>query len=960
MQLNPEAVENVHAATQSGRGDSAQALGYTGAGVKVGFIADGIDPDNPDLIRPDGQHVIVAREDFSGSGINAPTVGLEAFLDSGSIAAQGRRVYSLSGFSPFRTSCRIRILGVAPGASLVGLMVFGPASVPYNSELLEAIDYAVTVAHVRVLNESFGSEMFPDDASLDLVKIADDAAVRAGVTVTVASGDSGPTNTIGSPASDPEIISAGASTSFRAYAQTGIQDGLKLYPLRGWIDDNISGLSSSGFTQDGTTVNLVAPGDQNWQLCTPDQSRFFGCGSFTGASPIQLGGGTSESAPLTAGVAALVIQAYARTHHGKDPSPAVVKQIIVSTAQDIGAPAEQQGAGLLDAYQAVQAAVSYPGGTRPPAGHAVLDSATALHATGQPGTAERFAETLTNDGRGSVTIGLASRTLSPYRAISTRTLTLTSKAFDTRLVRFRVGHRLARLSVSVALHGPANVVGPVSIYLIAPDGKLAGYDDTQGLTGNFGNAQVASPAAGTWTALVNAPSTAASVRAQFQASTATWHRFGTLSARSLTLAQGASARFTLTAATPPRPGDLAGSIVLHSSAAGPAFTAVTSVPVTLRSLVPAPDPAVSFTGTLTGGNGRLYGTGQTAYYQLALPPGRKAISVQVGTGDPRNTLLAELIDPAGDAAATAVNGLAVTTPGGKTVLRPQTGAQLHVLAPRPGLWTLIVDFYNAVSGTAVAQPFKVTISDIPPHAAAPGLPDSPGRRLVPGKPFTVGLRVRNNGTVPEAYFVDARLRRQVTVALAAQTTSTPTLPDASLNPPLFLVPSQTTAISARVSAARPVYFDYSWIFGDPDLISSVGRTATGRYAAAQVADGDWAVPPFLAGPFGTRAPRHRRARVSMTATTAAFDPAVSSPTGDLWLGSTDATAGFTPYVVNPGQAVTIPVTITPEGTPGSQVSGTIYLDDSSIIPGLVSDSEPPGGLPEGNEVAAFPYRYTIG
>ena len=41
VQLDPEAIENIHAATQSGKGDSAQALGYTGAGVKVAYIADG-------------------------------------------------------------------------------------------------------------------------------------------------------------------------------------------------------------------------------------------------------------------------------------------------------------------------------------------------------------------------------------------------------------------------------------------------------------------------------------------------------------------------------------------------------------------------------------------------------------------------------------------------------------------------------------------------------------------------------------------------------------------------------------------------------------------------------------------------------------------------------------------------------------------------------------------------------
>ena len=259
---------------------------------------------------------------------------------------------------------------MAPGASLAALVVADPDGVDYNSTFLQGIDYAVAVDHVQVLNESLGVNNYPDDAAdLDLVKAADEAATAAGTTVTVSSGDAGVTNTIGTPASDPDVISAGATTTYRSYLQTGY-GGAQFPGVTGWLDNDISSFSSSGFEQSGRTVDVVAPGELNWALCSTDVDMYGNCVNYAGnPAPAILFGGTSEAAPLTAGVAALVYQAYAKTHGGW-PSPAVVKQIITSTAQDINSPGDQQGAGLVDAYQAVLAAESCraPGSTPPERG----------------------------------------------------------------------------------------------------------------------------------------------------------------------------------------------------------------------------------------------------------------------------------------------------------------------------------------------------------------------------------------------------------------------------------------------------------------------------------------------------------------------------------------------------------------------------------------------------------------
>jgi hypothetical protein len=970
VQLNPQALQAIHADSDVSGAHTARSLGFDGSGVRVAFIADGLDIDNPDFIRSNGQHVFFDYKDFSGEGTGVATGGEEAFGDASSIAAQGREVYNVAGYGPdgVKTTCDIRIEGVAPGASLAGLDIFGAEDAGYNSSFLQAIDYAVTVDHVNVLNESLGNNFYPDDAaSLDLIKQANDAAVAAGTTVTASSGDAGITSTIGTPATDPDVISAGASTTYRIDLEDGY-GGAQFPGIKSYLNNDISSFSSGGFEQDGQTVDVVAPGELNWALCSTDTAQYGDCVDYAGnPTPVLAFGGTSESAPLTAGVAALVIQAYEKTH-GVDPSPTVVKQIIVGTADDIGSPAEQQGAGQVDAYKAVLAAESYraPASTPKPVGNTLIAGTTQLNAIDQPGTAESLSDTITNTGTSTQHVALSSRALGTYQTIDTAKVVLSDASSPKTTdwegyssnyepVTFSVPAGENRLNASIAFQNASasDLNARVRLTLVDPAGELAAYSVPQG-DGDYGNVQVTDPKPGTWHAYVWSKVSSdggTTGPVLFGAQVAKWTTFGHVTPSSLTLAPGQSGDVTLHVNTPVAPGDRAGSIVIDGSV-GPGFGRQSTIPVVLRSLIPAGKQ--SFTQTLTGGNGRSVITGQTFYYELDVASGAPELNAAVQLADnPNNPFTAELVSPSGEAEAFGANALQSGSSFTATL-----GAQLHVLAPSPGAWTLVVAFIPQVSGTALSEPFTVSTDESAVPASASGLPDASGVKLSSGKAYTYNVSITNTGPSTEDYFLDARLPQSTQLSLDALYGADTTVPfNFTENEPQYLIPTDTTGFSetASTTGSTPIEFDSSAAFGDPDIGSSVGQTAYGSFYATPVAQGQWGIAPDVYGAYGTTGAASEPVTTTDTATTAAFDPAVTSQTGDLWQASTDPSVlgSLTPAITGPGQTATIPVTITPQGASGTTVSGTLYVDDEDNL-----------GLGEfisynGNQIAAIPYSYTI-
>jgi Subtilase family len=994
-ELDPEALTNIHATpTELGSID--------GAGVKVAFIADGIDTGNVDFKRnaayassgsPKGAAVITDYEDFSGDGTSAPTGGGEAFLDASSIAAQGNQTYDISKYvnsaHPLPTGCDIRIVGVAPGSSLLALKAFGVTDYTTSSGILQAIQYAVSHG-ANVINESFGGNPFPDTTA-DLVRQADDTAVAAGVTVVVSTGDGGVTGTIGSPATDSNVISVGATTTFRSYEQTdfgGINDPRSNGK---WVDDNISSASSGGFAQDGSTLDLVAPGDQNWALCSTDTAMYTECTSFDNTStPIEEAGGTSEASPLTAGAAADVIQAYAQTHGGNDPSPARVKQILMSTATDIQAPATQQGAGELNVAAAVTAAESIgnPAPTATPAtkpaptpSSSLLISPNQINVSQSPGQTSAQTISITNSGSSSANVQLSTRTLGPRvgddhgsfcMQPGTPTVSCPANTGDFPIwsgvdevyeeQSFDVPHtgQPSRL-VFTADYQFTGQNSVVHVALLEPDGTYAGYSQPQGLA-DFADVEVANPPAGKWTAVFFTEKNGAteggvgtSGPVQWDASTFGFSPGDQIAPGSLTIPAGATRTAELDVTSPAQSGDTSESVVVSSG------DTQTSVPVTVRTIVPVGPSGGSFQGVLTGGNGRAGTQAQSNTYVFNVPSGEPELQVGVSlANDPNDQVLGYLINPDGQNIGYSTNF--TTDSGGNPIAT--TAMNLYSLDPEAGQWRLVLQFQNPVNGTELTEPFSGTISFDQPHVNAGGLPDGgPHSQLTAGGTYTYNVTIRNPGQSPEVFYADSRLSNTTeTITLpngngGVDDSSVPLplpAPTATSSPvPFYLVPTNTTEIDAGLTGTVPVTFDISYAPGDPDVEATVGagNSASATVTAPQVSPGQWPLVPDELGPFPASGAPAGTASASVSAVTESFDPNMTSSTGDLWTALNGLSATFKPVYVNPGQTATIQVSITPTGS--GQVSGTLYLDDLTLAStfGLADES--------GQEIAAIPYSYTV-
>jgi hypothetical protein len=705
----PEADADIHASNGVPNAPGMANSISTGAGVVVANMRMNQLAGNPNFQRPDGSHVVIDAPDYTADHSNDEDYG-----DASSIAAQGTVVYQYAKALPYSdvpAGCSFVIKGDAPGASLVDLGQID-TPVPLLSQVLAGVDDAVSTQHADVISESFGTSALPGSASAKLLAAADEAAVAAGVTVVESSGDSGDSGTMIAAADDPAVIAAGAVDNFRLVALA--------HDYRSYVSNNMAALSSGGTAPTGKVVDLLAPGYFGGEAACAD-----GSGGCPPSYPTESMRGTSESAPLIAGAAADVIQAYRDTHHGASLTPAQIKDILTSTATDLGAPVDQQGAGLLNVYAAVRAAQQLPGATGAAGRTAgLVASPSQLDVTANGGSVSSQPVSLYNASGTATTVTGSYRWIGPERQLG-RTVTEQISAPDPSLpvppegaraaapIRFTVPRGLDRLDADMIWPDPTNS-NIVCFALFDPRGRLEqlSYDDgsagVNGATGSVPDIQHATvdrPEAGAWTAkilwsgkdvdLALPPAVPGSYTGPMSFKVSGQNFVTAPATQPVTIPAHTSVSVPLHVVMPAAPGDHPES-VQFSARNG----AAASVPVARRTLIPS--DGGTFQTLITSTVGRMIG--QLSTYQIDVPAGRSSLSATFRTADasPDNKYTFYLVDPSGTVVATSGTPATTGTPG---------TAQLSTASPVAGTWTIDVELNLTVSGKEFTQTVNANVQD---------------------------------------------------------------------------------------------------------------------------------------------------------------------------------------------------------------------------------------------------------
>jgi len=237
--------------------------------------------------------------------------------------------------------------GIAPGAHLVSVQAFDEYGHGTYADVVRAIDWVITNKSrykIRVLNLSFSAEArshYWDDPINQAVMVA----WQNEIFVVAAAGNAGPdAMTIGVPGNVPYVMTVGAMTDNFTPSDTS--------------DDKLATFSSAGPTYEGfVKPDVVAPGGHMKGLVQGNSTLATTYPEFYADALYFEMSGTSQSAAVVSGIAALALEAEAWR------SVDELKCKIISAAKpavsgkgnkmSLTYSVFQQGAGVVDAYAAV-------------------------------------------------------------------------------------------------------------------------------------------------------------------------------------------------------------------------------------------------------------------------------------------------------------------------------------------------------------------------------------------------------------------------------------------------------------------------------------------------------------------------------------------------------------------------------------------------------------------------------
>lgn len=307
-------------------GSLANQLGYTGAGVVTAVADTGIG----DGTVGDAGHLDFTGRVLGGYSFDTDPNDWRDQHSHGTHCAGSAGGDTYHGTESTFNGGYYSGQGSAPETEFFAVQIFdGGGNWVGPSDYYEAVEIAAKMSDAYVHTNSWGGSTegsygIRDEAYDMAVRDADrDSPGNRPMVITAAAGNNGAYNSINSPANGKNVITVGATRTYTPGTRGGVSDpGVSSTGDNTILNpDIVASFSSQGWTEDRRVKpDLMAPGESIY-------STMPGGGYGTKS-------GTSMSTPAVAGAAAVVVEWY-ETHHGYRPSPAMVKALMINTANDM-------------------------------------------------------------------------------------------------------------------------------------------------------------------------------------------------------------------------------------------------------------------------------------------------------------------------------------------------------------------------------------------------------------------------------------------------------------------------------------------------------------------------------------------------------------------------------------------------------------------------------------------------